>query len=73
MKELPYEVYISKTKHRQAESWCSIQFGPRWSALDNRQGIWCVFWAGPRSKNPGSYRYYFQNEQDAVLFSLKWL
>lgn len=73
MKDLPYEVYISKENHRAAEVWCREKFGPRWSALDNKQGIWCVFWAGTRSKNPGSYRYYFLNEQDYLMFILKWI
>lgn len=72
MKELPYEVFISKDAHREAEAWCREQFGKRWEAIGNRTGIWCCFWSGFRDKNAGKYRYYFQNERDYLMFILRW-
>lgn len=62
---------ISDIKPHVPKPWCEQQFGKRWSAIDNKEGVWCCFWAG-RSM-PGSYRWHFMNEQDAMLFSLRWL
>ena len=59
------------TGHHKQIVWCEERFGKRWSAIDNKQGIWCCFWSG--RKNPGTYRFEFKNEQDAILFSLTWL
>ena len=56
-----------------ATEWCEQQFGQRWSAVDNRQGRWCCFWRGPRAPDPARWEWLFEHEQDAVLFSLKWL
>lgn len=72
MNDLPYEVFISKDQHREAEAWCREKFGPRWEATGYRQGIWCCFWAGFRGPHSGKYRYYFQNDKDAMLFILRW-
>jgi hypothetical protein len=71
-----FDYLITTTKHRndshaQQTVWCEEKFGKRWSAIDNKEGVWCCFWAG-RSM-PGSYRWHFMNEQDAMLFSLRWL
>ena len=71
MRELPYTVRIHKSKHLEAEAWCRKKLGKRWSVVDNRQGIWCCFWSGPRS-NYGTYDYHFAHERDMVWFSLKW-
>jgi hypothetical protein len=58
-----------KANHWKAVEWCEQQFGARWSAINNRSGTWCCFWAG--RKQPESYEWRFQNEQDALLFSLR--
>lgn len=71
MKKLPYTVRIPKEKQREAEAWCESNLGARWEAIGNRKGIWCCFWSGPRS-NFGSYDFHFANEQDTLIFSLKW-
>ena len=70
VKTLPYQVRIKKEQHDRAQAWCRNEWGQRWSVLDNRQGTWCCFWAGFR--DGGGYRYHFVNEQDAILFSLRW-
>lgn len=62
--------YKPPTEHHKEISWCEERFGKRWSVID-REGIWCCFWDG--QKNPKSYRFEFQYEKDAVLFSLTWL
>lgn len=61
----------STTEHWEATAWCEQQFGPRWSVVDNRSGVWCCFWRGRGF--PGQYEWMFHNEQDAILFTLKWL
>jgi hypothetical protein len=63
-------VIIHKTQQRQAEKWCREQLGQRWEAIGNRSGLWCCFWAG--NKDHDKYRFYFQNEKDALVFGLKW-
>lgn len=70
-KDFPYRFLLPKMQNQWAASdWCRQQFGEQWNVLDNRQGIWCWFWRG--RDNPGSYEWYFQNEQDAIMFLLKW-
>ncbi len=69
-RDFPYNTETYKTNHWEATEWCEKQFGPRWEAIGNRQGTWCTFWKG-RSV-PGSYEWYFLNEQDFLMFTLKW-
>lgn len=63
-------------KPQAALTWCVEQFGPRWEATGCRTGVWAVFWGGFRRldwANGATYDWHFLNEQDAMLFSLKWL
>lgn len=71
-KDFPYVFKLPKMYNQwEASSWCEEQFGPRWSVVDNRQGVWCCFWRGRES--PGMYEWYFKNERDALMFMLKWM
>ncbi len=76
VRNLPYEVLVLKHKHKDAEQWCQENLGPRWEAIGNRSGIWTCFWAGfPRPPDPvksGSYRYYFESAEDAMMFVLRF-
>jgi len=72
MRDLPHQVYINKQQHREAREWCQQQWGQGWSVLDNRRGTWCCFWAGTRGPYRGMYEYSFHNEQDALMFALRW-
>ncbi len=56
----------------QVSNWCIEQFGPRWSVTENRSGRWCCFWRGLRENDFSIYEWLFVNEQDTVLFSLRW-
>jgi hypothetical protein len=51
-------------------AWCMEKFGERWNVIDNRNGTWACFWGGVN--DPVIYDWYFLNEQDALLFTLKW-
>lgn len=66
----PYKFLLPLQNHSESIEWCTDHFGKRWSVVDNREGTWCVFWRG--KNKPVMYEWYFQNEQDAVLFLLKW-
>lgn len=66
-----HEVLIHKDVQRAATKWCGEQFGERWNPIDNRDGVWSVFWAGRDYFS--TYRYIFANERDAALFVLRWL
>ena len=70
MKDLPYTITTSNKVVEPAKVWCEEKWGKRWSVIDNQKGMWCVFWGG--REIPKSYKWYFQNEQDAILFSLRW-
>jgi hypothetical protein len=70
-RDFPYHVRSKKNDHWEATDWCEKNIGPRWEAVDNREGKWCVFWSG-RSV-PGYYDWYFVEEKDFLFFSLKWL
>lgn len=69
-REFPYYFLLSKNNHWEQDQWCTEHFGKRWSVIDNRSGVWCTFWRGRES--PGSYEWFFQNEQDALQFILRW-
>jgi len=64
-----FEVFIDKSKHIDAERWCRANFGKRWD-LDNRNGVWGKFWAGPDKHS--QYRFTFAREQDMIWFTLRW-
>lgn len=70
-KDFPHTFLLSKNKHWETTAWCEQQFGKRWSVVDNREGVWCVFWRG--RDNPGMYEWYFEHEQDASRFVLRWM
>lgn len=73
-RRLIYGTYVSKNIQRDAVNWCQAQFGDRWQAVSNMQGTWCCFWAGPKRPHcPDDYHFSFANEQDLVLFILRWL
>lgn len=66
-----HTVYLKKNRYGyEIDAWCKNQFGEEWSAIDNHDGKWCCFWAG--RERPGYYRWQFTNEQDMVLFLLRW-
>lgn len=73
MKDLPHTIIApAKPGNTMAMTkWCEEKWGKRWSVTDNRKGIWCCFWSGRAI--PGTYKWHFKNEQDALLFSLTWL
>lgn len=71
-RDFPYVFIVPKKQHQwQADVWCTEKFGKRWSPVDNRTGVWCCFWLGTRDVR--GYEWLFLNEQDAVLFALRWL
>jgi hypothetical protein len=75
LKRLTNEVFIHKSKHREAKKWCTEQLGECWDMLDNRDGLWSMFWAGPANKDndwQSHYRFCFAEEKDALWFSLRW-
>ena len=73
MKQLPYSVDTGNKILYQAEAWCKEQWGPRWVAIGNREGTWCVFWGGHRVEMlPSQYRWHFATEEQALWFKLKW-
>jgi hypothetical protein len=70
-RDFPYKFLIPKIRNQwEADAWCTQQFGKRWSVVDNREGVWCCFWRGRAMS--GSYEWYFLNEQDAMMFALRW-
>ena len=71
LSHLSATIHVDSTKHRPAMKWCEQQFGKRWNLLDYPDGSWASFWGG--TANHDQYRFVFVNEEDAVLFSLRWL
>jgi hypothetical protein len=57
-----------------AKAWCQEQWGHRWEAVGDREGIWTVFWGGNQVENyPSTYQWWFETEQQQMLFTLRWL
>jgi hypothetical protein len=76
----PYMALIDKQLHRPAGLWCDEQWGARWCPVDNRDGLWCMFWAGhswdqDEEEHPanGKYRVHFKTEEQYIWFKLRWL
>ena len=67
MKELQHTVYTKKANYK-AEQWCISSIGPKWGVLTRKTGKWACFWRGPEKQ----YQWYFENEQDAIMFTLIW-
>jgi len=75
-RQLEYKVF-SDVEPYIAKVWCNSTIGDQWCALDNRQGLWTCFWAGPshlreRNGEAGKYVYRFAEEQDALMFKIRW-
>ena len=70
-RDFPYHFVLpTMPEQYKAVDWCMKNLGPRWSPIDNRNGIWACFW-NARSI-PKSYDWYFLNEKDATMFLLRW-
>lgn len=67
-------------------AWCHEQFGIRFSIVDRktfgRDGVWQCLWLGldnsgryldSSTRPTARYKFSFDHEQDAVLFTLRWL
>lgn len=70
-RHLDYEVMIHKDRCRLPMQWCNEQLGARWEAIGNRTGLWTVLWAG--RGHTDRYRFCFAQEQDMLMFTLRWL
>ena len=64
-----HTIYIDGRKHIEAQRWCHLHFGKRWS-LDHRNGVWACFW-GTHDRH-AEYRFNFAQEEDAMAFALRW-
>ena len=69
-RKLKHSILIDSKKHRDAEDWCLTQFGKRWKAIDDTDGAWTMFWAGQDQHD--KYIFHFVEEQDKLMFILKW-
>ena len=67
---LDHVVFVHKSQHRRAITWCQEHLGPRWDIIDGRDGLWTYFWAGDADYD--RYRFYFASESDCAWFALKW-
>jgi hypothetical protein len=72
MKQLSYGVKTDKKILREADLWCQEQWGERWKAVGNREGTWCVFWAGTRENLTTQYQWWFETEEQQLMFILRW-
>jgi len=74
MKQLPYGTQTNWKILHDAQRWCRDQWGPRWQSIGNREGTWCVVWAGTRIGDnlPSTYQWWFETEQQRSWFLLRW-
>ena len=69
-RKLEHSILIDSKKHRDAKDWCLTQFGKRWKAIDDTDGGWTMFWAG--REHHDKYIFHFVEEQDKLMFILRW-
>jgi hypothetical protein len=70
-RKLEHSILIDAKKYRDAGAWCLTQFGKRWQAIgDDTDGAWTMFWAG--RDHHDKYIFHFVQEQDKLMFILKW-
>jgi hypothetical protein len=66
-----YEIFTPSIVVSDAMVWCKKHFGKQWRSQKNPQGTWIVIGPDePPARN--DYRWYFRNEKDAMLFTLRW-
>ena len=69
--KLNFDVFIDAHQHGPARKWSIDHFGARWCPIENRNGIWTMFWAGRDA--PKKYKFSFAKERDYIMFTLRWL
>lgn len=67
-----HKIIVTKQVISSASRWCQERWGPRWSAIDYREGTWCCFWVGSRGPDAGKYVFHFETETQALEFALRW-
>ena len=63
------KILIEHDRLDPALIWCEENVGTRWR-VGHTDGTWCCFWAGTRDRT--HFRFHFLNDEDAVLFALRW-
>lgn len=70
LERLRHVVYIESHRHPEAYKWCEQTFGTKWNPVDNRAGVWGMYWGGITLKE--KYQFRFTHEQDMAWFRLRW-
>jgi len=55
---------------RKRKEWCESEMGPCYDMRYNREGKWMCGWGGPKESH--SYRFVIRDQEDAVMFALRW-
>lgn len=74
---ISFLINLSISEASKMEKWCQVQFGPKRFFNDNPLGTWTYMlngYYGVSDIKIGKREHWwlFDNEEDAVLFSLKW-
>jgi hypothetical protein len=70
LRRLEFEVLVDAHSQGEARQWCEHHFGKRWEVTGNREGMWCMFWAGREAFD--KYRFCFAEEKQRNWFILRW-
>lgn len=62
------KIQLHDIRAYQIINWLTENFGRQWG-IDYNKGTWQFLWSGESTTYDAS----FANEEDAVLFSLRWL
>ena len=68
----PYKITVDNNSWWPADQWCEEMFGRKYSWSRFPDGRWSVNSVGLGMKHPAMLNFHFRNEEDAVIFALKW-
>lgn len=71
MKKFPYSVYTGKMTY-ETNLWCEQYIGKQNNIRILGGGDWACFWQGYENGEHRRYKWFFRNEKDAILFTLRW-
>ena len=75
-RRLAHQVVIYVKNPELVSTWCTEQFGARFSPVDRDDfgwhGVWGCTFNSAGSAGVPSYKFSFDHKQDAVLFALRW-
>lgn len=64
--------FSNDTRTSRVREWCITKFNEEWGGR-NFEGTWQILWNGSNAEEGEEYSFYYENDDDGVMFSMRWL